>query len=222
MGKVIDITGQKFGRLTVIQQQGKDKYNNALWLCKCDCGNEITVISNNLKSGRTKSCGCYRKEATKQRFSKYNLYEEYNDYIIGYTTNTNIAFYVDKEDFDKIKNITWYENSNGYIVHKDRNGIFLLHRVITNAPANFVVDHINHNTADNRKSNLRITTQKENMLNKTKLPNGICKHKVGTNNYFMVQLGGKYRGNYKTYEEAEKARNKIIEEEYVPLRKNYL
>lgn len=60
------------------------------------------------------------------------------------------------------------------------------------------------------------------MLNKTKLPNGICKHKVGTNNYFMVQLGGKYRGNYKTYEEAEKARNKIIEEEYVPLRKNYL
>lgn len=49
MGKVIDITGQKFGRLTVIQQQGKDKYNNALWLCKCDCGNEITVISKKVE-----------------------------------------------------------------------------------------------------------------------------------------------------------------------------
>lgn len=65
MSKLIDLTGEKFGRLTVlertddlIQPSGQHKTQ---WLCKCDCGNEITVTSSNLK-GSTKSCGCYRAE----------------------------------------------------------------------------------------------------------------------------------------------------------------
>lgn len=62
MGRVKDLTGQRFGRLTVIERRGSDKCGNALWLCKCNCENEIVASSNNLKSGHTTSCGCYKRE----------------------------------------------------------------------------------------------------------------------------------------------------------------
>ena len=59
MGKVIDITGQKFGRLKVIGRiYRKNKYRHTYWLCKCECGAEKIVDKSCLKSGKTKSCGC--------------------------------------------------------------------------------------------------------------------------------------------------------------------
>lgn len=61
MGKLIDLTGQKRGRLTVIERSGTAASGHALWLCKCDCGNTYVVSSNQLGSG-TKSCGCLQRE----------------------------------------------------------------------------------------------------------------------------------------------------------------
>lgn len=63
MGKVKDITGQRFGRLVVISDTGK-RYKNGitLWLCKCDCGNEIIVGKNSLMQGYQISCGCKLRE----------------------------------------------------------------------------------------------------------------------------------------------------------------
>jgi|APSaa5957512622_1039677.scaffolds.fasta_scaffold03105_7 hypothetical protein len=58
MGKLIDLTGQKFGRLTVIKIAGKNKHRKILWACKCDCGNEKVIVGSKLLSGHTKSCGC--------------------------------------------------------------------------------------------------------------------------------------------------------------------
>lgn len=62
--KAKDLTGMRFGRLVVLGRQpnhiapcGQKK---AMFLCKCDCGNEIVVQAANLKSGNTKSCGCFR------------------------------------------------------------------------------------------------------------------------------------------------------------------
>lgn len=61
-----DLTDMKFGRLTVIKRvdnyirpSGKEA---AKWLCVCDCGNKIEVITNSLTSGSTKSCGCLHNE----------------------------------------------------------------------------------------------------------------------------------------------------------------
>lgn len=65
MGKVIDLTGQRFERLTVIERRGR-RGSRALWLCVCDCGNEITIDSNSLRTGNTRSCGCIRKEHSKR------------------------------------------------------------------------------------------------------------------------------------------------------------
>lgn len=57
-----DLTGKKFNRLTVIKRAGSKYFpsgqSKPLYLCKCECGNEITVLGSNLTKGNTKSCGC--------------------------------------------------------------------------------------------------------------------------------------------------------------------
>lgn len=58
MGGKIDLTGQRFGRLVVLNECGTDKYGNYIWKCKCDCGNITTAASGNLRRGHTQSCGC--------------------------------------------------------------------------------------------------------------------------------------------------------------------
>lgn len=56
--KLIDLSGQKYGRLTVISKaEGKDK-RRVYWLCKCECGKEVIVQSSQLRTGHTRSCGC--------------------------------------------------------------------------------------------------------------------------------------------------------------------
>ena len=61
MGKIKDISGQKFGRLTAIEFVGVEN-NKAIWLCKCDCGNTSKVAGTALRFGNTKSCGCTTKK----------------------------------------------------------------------------------------------------------------------------------------------------------------
>ncbi len=52
-----DITGNVYGKLTAIKLISTEK-RGAIWLCKCECGNETTAWAKNLKDGRKKSCGC--------------------------------------------------------------------------------------------------------------------------------------------------------------------
>ncbi len=58
-----DLTGQRFGRLTVLRRAGKSASRHTLWGCLCDCGQGVTVIGRDLRSGHTKSCGCLQREA---------------------------------------------------------------------------------------------------------------------------------------------------------------
>lgn len=64
-GKPMDLTGQQFGRLTAIKMTDKRINNSVVWLCKCECGNECEVVAASLRAGRTKSCGCLKKETDK-------------------------------------------------------------------------------------------------------------------------------------------------------------
>lgn len=61
-----DLTGQQFGRLTVVRFSHKTPKHN-YWVCKCICGEEVTVRGSHLKSGDTKSCGCLIRESVTQR-----------------------------------------------------------------------------------------------------------------------------------------------------------
>lgn len=62
MGCLIDLAGQKFGRLAVLRKADAKSKVGALWLCLCDCGTQATVPTLKLRSGLIKSCGCYRAE----------------------------------------------------------------------------------------------------------------------------------------------------------------
>ena len=62
----VDMSGQIFGRLTVIRRNGT-RGSGALWLCRCECGNEVTVARSELKRGQSKSCGCLRSERLRVR-----------------------------------------------------------------------------------------------------------------------------------------------------------
>ena len=55
-----DLTGKKFGMLTVISLHGRDNGGRALWLCKCDCGESVIAEGHNLQCGHTSSCGCFK------------------------------------------------------------------------------------------------------------------------------------------------------------------
>lgn len=66
--KTIDLVGQQFGKLTVVAEH-PDRYKNGAkkWICKCDCGNETIVRTDNLRSGHATSCGCIRTIGTGQK-----------------------------------------------------------------------------------------------------------------------------------------------------------
>lgn len=72
MGRLIDLTGKRFGRLTVIgraTRTGKNTY----WLCRCDCGGQKNVSRSNLINGQVQSCGCLRVEKTVARHRKHGM-----------------------------------------------------------------------------------------------------------------------------------------------------
>lgn len=64
--KMVDLTGKRFGRLVVLEFVKRDKYYNSYWKCKCDCGNEIVTPASSLRSGHSKSCGCFMREKSKE------------------------------------------------------------------------------------------------------------------------------------------------------------
>jgi len=205
MGRpVIDLTGQKFGKLTVIQKSDQIASNGTpKWICKCDCGNISVVERSNLKRGSVKSCGKCRV---------YNTYDlESKEYGIGYTSDGK-EFYFDKEDYDLISQYNWSVTGSGYLFNS-KQGTILMHRLIMNAPDHLMVDHINHNILDNRKENLRLCNASQNNINKkvkgyTLRSNG--KYEVS------IRINGSYKyiGRFNTEKEAIDARKKHYDEDH--------
>lgn len=69
----VDITGQKFGRLTVLSKvdyKETKKRSEAVWLCQCECGNQVKVKGSSLRDGLTRSCGCLQKEKAREQTFK--------------------------------------------------------------------------------------------------------------------------------------------------------
>lgn len=81
MGKKIDLTGQRFGRLVVIEESKmRNKSGNVKWKCKCDCGNYTYSNGYDLRKGNTQSCGCYNRDIVKKENPNYkkHLYFVYH------------------------------------------------------------------------------------------------------------------------------------------------
>lgn len=73
MGRFIDLTGRRFGRLTVIERACHEDKRRVYWVCRCDCGNYSIVAGDDLKSGGTSSCGCLERENL-ERISKMSVH----------------------------------------------------------------------------------------------------------------------------------------------------
>ena len=74
MGKLIELTGKKFGRWTVVSEAGRGKRRAVTWLCRCECGTQKVISGNNLRSGNTKSCGCLSQELSSRRNRTHGMY----------------------------------------------------------------------------------------------------------------------------------------------------
>jgi len=71
--KKIDLTGNTYGRLLVISEAGKNKWNKIKYLCRCECGNTKEILGNQLTLGRAKSCGCLQKDRASEANSRHSL-----------------------------------------------------------------------------------------------------------------------------------------------------
>lgn len=98
---------------------------------------------------------------------------------------------VDKEEYEFLSRFTWFNNGKGYALASINGEVVRMHRLITNCGTNFEVDHINGNTLDNRKSNLRVCSHKENSRN-VKIPSH------NTTGYKGVSFNKK-RNKYRAY-----------------------
>lgn len=62
-----DLTGRRFGRIVVLGRVGSSPGRISIWRCRCDCGTEFNAYASNLKSGRTRSCGCLKADMNRKR-----------------------------------------------------------------------------------------------------------------------------------------------------------
>jgi len=117
MGKFIDLTGQRFERLTILKKSDKtNKRKDIYWDCICDCGNKITINGANIRNNHQKSCGCLRIETiiknTKERWEK--TYTDGGSFVCLYLRYKNgakrrkIEFNLTKEQFKNLINQPCY------------------------------------------------------------------------------------------------------------------
>ena len=162
--KIQDLTGRKFGKLTVLHmdEERSIQMHRTYWICKCKCGNVKSIPAKTLLNKTCKSCGCNISS---------NRYDLSGEFGIGFTRNDTIFFF-DKEDFPLISQYMWTNNPEGYIIayYNDDDGNkkhVLMHRLVMGVTEPDVfVDHIHHNHADNRKSELRVVSRAENNMNR--------------------------------------------------------
>lgn len=218
--KESDLTGKTFGRLTVIERVDDYIYPNgvhkARWKCQCNCEQKtfINIRADHLLKMETQSCGCLKKESASNNFKKYNDYEIQEDYVIMYTQKGE-PFFVDLEDFWKVRDICWHIDKNGYLTGIGKcKKIVYLHRVIMDCPPDGIIDHINGDKTNNRKINLRTGTQGQNNINKGIKKNnksgavGVCWIKRTNKWQAYIGFNGKriHLGYFDNFDNAIKAR----------------
>lgn len=127
----IDLTGQKFGKLTVIKRANVIGNDKVMWLCQCDCGNTIIVQGNNLKNGHTNSCGCIRSkgellirqlliELNYNFITEYKFFDLPNRRFDFYLPDINTCIEYDGKQHFKFIN-TWHQSKEEFERAKQRD-----------------------------------------------------------------------------------------------------
>jgi len=120
LSKAIDLTGQRFGRLKVTRLIGKDKSQNRIWECLCDCGNEVVICGNNLKNNNSTSCGCFRSEQTRKRNAnpdiQVKMHKGYKEiHCKEGTALCNLTAKKSKRNTSGVKGVYWNKNAQKWL-----------------------------------------------------------------------------------------------------------
>lgn len=193
-----DLTGQKFGKLTVENFEYK-KHTHSYWKCRCDCGSIVIKPISYLNKSKFKRCDSCRKEYTQKSIKpskekvkipipfdliSYNTKE--NIYSIkGDITTINEKILVDTKNLDKILSFKRYVsiNSSGYPYMNWRGRELFLHRLILDLPQSYdretglIGEHINGIRTECLESNLRIAKAEFNPINCKIYKNNTSGHK---------------------------------------------
>lgn len=104
-----DVTGERFGRLVAIEKTSEKQNHGYKWLCKCDCGNEHTVLIANLKNGNTKSCGCLKTDISKSNIKIVHSMMNGDDYVER-TQLSQLTSVVQTNNTSGEKGVRWNED----------------------------------------------------------------------------------------------------------------
>ena len=198
-------------------------------ICKIEeCNNK--VCANGLCSKHYTQLRRYGKIFKYSYKDKVNHIEIVDNHAEIFLINRNNEIcgkaLIDIEDIDKVKNIKWHKSDlqrNTYYCMSNNKTFRRLHRLILNiTDSNIIVDHINHNGLDNRKENLRICNNQNNIRNCIVPKNNTSGYKgvyfAKDKNKWTAQITinnkTKYIGRYDTIEEAIEARKKAAEKYY--------
>lgn len=215
MGKKIDknsLVGLRSGKLVVLKtiKRKKDRYTK--WLCQCDCGDTTVARGSRLRKGLRISCGCLH-------FSERPIYQKNKETVVGLFEKSKISFIIDLDDYELVSHLNLRTTKKGqdyYICYSENKKIIYLHSLLLKIDKHKMVDHINRNTLDNRKENLREATKQENAFNhklfstSTSGITGVTIYKSKNIYESRIMFNGKniYLGRFKNIEEAIVARLK--------------
>lgn len=119
--EVTDMTGQRFGRLTVVGPDGAHKPGQkAMWICKCDCGNETSVQGKMLRNGAVSSCGCLQRETRSQNAEKARDFHNINVPTCSWEQKTCFAYDAEHGGTCKALNDTRFPTRLQCPFYKDR------------------------------------------------------------------------------------------------------
>ena len=150
---VNDIVGMKFGKLTVLSYS-RQLNGRRMYLCKCDCGKVKEINRSLLLTGHAVTCDdC--------------AYIECEDDHYRYYCQNGDSWIFDEVDLEFVEDHRWFISHDGYPHTKVKSKDIVFHRLLFNLSGREIVDHVNGDSRDNRRANLRITSQAMNMQNQT-------------------------------------------------------
>lgn len=185
------------------RHHGSHSKKNARYKMRCrGCGLISVKSFSNARSGRCRACyDSQRRPALTYRVE--------GDVAVCLTSNGH-TFIIDIADLELVKTRAWYGRRSGGRVYIASGGINL-QRVLMDAPAGCHVDHINRNTADNRRCNLRLCSPKENARNRTRRSGseytGVERRGKRFSAYITVDYKKIHLGRFDTAEEAARCRD---------------
>lgn len=214
-----DIKGKRFGRLLVKELSHIDKHKKAHWVCICDCGEETVVLASNLRTGRTTSCGCYRKEIEKIASVTHGLSRTDGKVNRLYSIWLDMKKRCNNKKNKEFKNygargikvceewIDDYPAFHEWAIQNGYNENLTLDRI--DVDGDYSPDNCKWSTLAEQAKNKRISPRNTTGVSGVTYKKSIKKYTV------RIGVNGRriYIGDYKTLEEAKEAR-KLAEKKY--------